>query len=235
MNHSENINDIAAALAKAQKELREIPKSKTARAGSYTYQYADIADVLKHARPVLSDVGVAIVQSLGETETDGRYQVTTMLAHESGQWISETTPIQIDAGKMSFMQALGSATTYARRYALSAMLGIASDDDTDNAEAPVKGESVVTDAGTYLGKAAGKGQTSALKEAELEHMPLAESFRDKFIESTENDDSAECLRLWEELGKLDKNVEATVWKILPKKLQEHITHLVEQPDNVKMQ
>jgi hypothetical protein len=93
--------------------------------GSYTYKYADVADVLSMARPVLAKHKIALVQTT--SMQGGALILVTRLAHD-GQWFESDYPVcQIGADH----KEMGSALTYARRYAASAILGVASEDDAD--------------------------------------------------------------------------------------------------------
>lgn len=118
---------IAAALAKAQSEIKNPEKTKTAKAGSYSYKYADIADVLNQALPVLSKNGIAVTQPTHMV--DGSLIVTTRLLHSSGEFIESEYPVSgIQGGDH---QKIGAALTYARRYALCSLIGVAAEEDTD--------------------------------------------------------------------------------------------------------
>ncbi|EMO53915.1 ERF family protein [Leptospira noguchii] len=129
--HSEQINEIAKALSNAQGEFPDIPKSKTvmvnSREGkpSYSYKYADLADIITAVRSVLQKSGLAVSQVVTGGHTGNL--VTTILMHESGQFLR--SEIAID--KYSNMQQLGSALTYIRRYAYCGILGIQADEDDD--------------------------------------------------------------------------------------------------------
>lgn len=131
MLQSEQINEVAAALSAAQGEFKAVAKDKTAKAGAYSYKYSDIADVLAMALPVLSKHKLALVQA---TDMDGgAILLRTRLAHASGQWIESIYPVcDVRAGDH---QKMGGALTYARRYAASSLLGIASEEDADAQEA----------------------------------------------------------------------------------------------------
>ncbi len=122
MNKSESIIELAKALSKAQGEMKTAKKDNTNPFFKSTY--ADLASVWDVCRKPLSDSGLAVSQI---TKNDDKGIVLeTILMHSSGEWLS---------GEMSIFslknepQAIGSAITYARRYALSAILGIAADDD----------------------------------------------------------------------------------------------------------
>jgi len=120
---SESQAKLYAALASAQAELPTISKNKTASAGSYTYKYADINDILQAVRETLSSHGLAISQGM-----DGQGHLVTRILHKDGGEISDGgVPVPANNDPQKF----GSALTYMRRYGLSAMLGIAADEDVD--------------------------------------------------------------------------------------------------------
>lgn len=127
MNKSESIKNLAIALSKFQGEIKNPANSKTVGAGSFSYKYAPLDEVLNLVRPMLSKHGLSIVQA--PIMADGMVGVTTTLLHESGEWI-EFEPILLKMDKQS-AQGAGSAITYARRYSISAVLGISSEDDDD--------------------------------------------------------------------------------------------------------
>jgi len=122
---SESIKNLAIALSKFQSEV-ENPKN-TADNPFYRSKYAPLQDVLNTVRPLLSKHGLSVVQSpAGDGEL---ISITTLLLHESGEWI-EFDPLVLKAEKVT-PQGAGSMITYGRRYALSAVLGISSEDDDD--------------------------------------------------------------------------------------------------------
>src|SRR5690606_32805591 len=89
-------------------------------------KYADLAAIRDAVTPSLTKNGISIVQMTGED--NGRLIVKTRLMHSSGQWLQSEYPITNDINKP---QAMGSALTYARRYSLAAICGIASEEDDD--------------------------------------------------------------------------------------------------------
>lgn len=127
--------NIYAALAAAQGELKNPEKTKTADTGKYKYMYADIGDVLEAVMPVLSKHGLAITQPT--TIRDGSIILITRLAHASGESMESEYPVCSLNGNH---QAMGSAMTYARRYALTSLIGVAAVDDTDGADSAPVGE-----------------------------------------------------------------------------------------------
>jgi hypothetical protein len=127
VKHSEQINEIAAALAKAQGQIKNAKKDSANPFFKSTY--ADLAAVAEACRPQLAANGIAVVQAPSASE-DGRVSVETMLLHSSGQWMSETVSVK---PKDDGAQALGSVITYLRRYSLAAFAGVAPEDDDGNA------------------------------------------------------------------------------------------------------
>lgn len=125
MNKSESIKNIAMALSKFQSEVAN-PKN-TQENPFFKSKYAPLQEVLNQVRPLLSKHGLSVLQHpSGDGQT---ISINTMLLHESGEWI-EFEPLSLKADKAT-PQGAGSAITYGRRYALSAVLGIASEDDDD--------------------------------------------------------------------------------------------------------
>jgi hypothetical protein len=123
---SEAINEIAGALSKAQGALK--PAVKDAVNPHFKSKYADLASVVEAIRGHFAANGLAYVQE--PVTTDRGVAVTTRLMHASGQWI-QFDPLTVPCGKQD-AHGVGSATTYARRYALSAVAGVAPDDDDAN-------------------------------------------------------------------------------------------------------
>lgn len=126
MNKSEQIGDLAGALAKAQGEIKGAAKDSANP--HFKSRYADLAAVWDACREALSKNAIAVVQM--PSISDGKVAVTTLLTHSSGQWIEETVsvaPMKMDA------QGLGSVVTYLRRYALAAAVGVAPEDDDGEA------------------------------------------------------------------------------------------------------
>lgn len=131
MQTSEAIDQLATALAKAQAAMENPPKNRevevrTKQGGTYKFKYTTLDTVIDTIRKPLSDNGIAFLQSLQTVE--GKLRLATRVMHSSGQWLETETPVMVsDDG----MQALGSAQTYAKRYALSALFGLAADEDDD--------------------------------------------------------------------------------------------------------
>lgn len=134
MEKSEQINELASALSKAQGVI--IPASKDADNPFFKSKYADLASVWEVAREPLYKNGLAIIQL---PSAEGNIvTLKTILVHSSGQFISsDLTMVAKDASP----QAIGSCITYLRRYALSSVVGIASEiDDDGNSATVIKGK-----------------------------------------------------------------------------------------------
>lgn len=134
MRLSENINELAAALAQAQGEFTAAERahvakvqSKKGEGSSYSYNYADLAAYLDVCREPLAKHGLAFIQS---PKVNGvQVAVTTLLVHSSGQYW-ESDPLEMTAADPG-PQTIGSILTYCRRYSLSASIGMASEADDD--------------------------------------------------------------------------------------------------------
>ena len=134
---SESIGAIAAALAKAQAELANPEKSLTAtirsgvpREGERTFRYAPLSSGLDIVRKALGRHEIATVQATAIDNEAGLIRLTTTLAHSSGEWMSSDWPI-CAISETATPHRMGAALTYARRYALFTLVGIAGEDDLD--------------------------------------------------------------------------------------------------------
>jgi hypothetical protein len=132
---SETIGTIAAALAKAQAQLVNPEKSltgtiRTDGSGSAerAFRYAPLSSGLDIVRKTLSQHEIATVQTTSIDETAGIVRLSTVLAHASGEWIGSDWPV-CAIGEMAAPHRMGAALTYARRYALFTLVGIAGEDD----------------------------------------------------------------------------------------------------------
>ena len=122
MQKSEQINELAAAMAKAQAQLENAAKSSNNP--HFKSKYADLAEILNTVRPAFSANGLSVTQC--PSFEAGIASVETVLMHSSGQWMSSV--ISAPVGKQD-AQGVGSAITYCRRYSLAAIAGIAQEDD----------------------------------------------------------------------------------------------------------
>src|ERR1700730_9474575 len=134
---SETVAALAAALAKAQAQLVNPEKSLTAtiptgRAGETqrTFRYAPLSSGLEIVRKSLSEQEIAVIQTTAVDPASRVLTLTTMLAHASGQWIASQWPV-CPLADIASPHRMGAALTYARRYALFTLVGIAGEDDLD--------------------------------------------------------------------------------------------------------
>lgn len=134
MEHSESIQELATALAKAQAAIQPAAKDKTNPA--FRSRYADLTSIWEACREPLNTNGLSIIQMPGN-DGDGRIALTTMLLHSSGQWIRTTVSTRIVKDDP---QGVGSGLTYLRRYALAAMVGVVADEDDDGNRASGHGQ-----------------------------------------------------------------------------------------------
>lgn len=132
---SETITKLAEALSKAQGEM---PAAEMNATNPFLKnKYADLGSVIKAAQPVMKKHGLSITQL--PTSENGSIGVTTILMHESGEFIEETIylPLGEEKGK-SLAQVAGSVITYLRRYSYASILGMYADEDTDGSHPQAK-------------------------------------------------------------------------------------------------
>ena len=122
---SDKIDKLAAALSKAQSEMKGAEKKS--ENPFFNSGYADLHTVIQSSFPSLTKYGLSVIQ--GNESSPGEFFITTMLLHESGQWIKSKLKMPIE--KVT-AQSIGSTITYGRRYGLSAISGIAQYDDDGN-------------------------------------------------------------------------------------------------------
>jgi hypothetical protein len=133
---SESIGTITAALAKAQAQLVNPEKSLVAtiqsdrRRAEQTFRYAPLSIGLAIVRKTLSQHEIATVQTTSIDEAAGIVRLSTVLAHASGEWIASDWPV-CPIAETERPQRMGAALTYARRYSLFTLVGIAGEDDLD--------------------------------------------------------------------------------------------------------
>jgi hypothetical protein len=134
---SESVGAIAGALAKAQAEIVNPEKSLTAiiqspfpREGDRSFRYASLSSGLDLVRKSLGRHEIATVQTTSIDDAAGLIRLTTTLAHSSGEWVSSEWPV-CPVSETAAPHRLGAALTYARRYALFTLVGIAGEDDLD--------------------------------------------------------------------------------------------------------
>ena len=173
MQHSsESIGAIAAALAKAQGELTNPEKSLIAtirashpRENDQTFRYAALSSGLDIVRKALGGHEIATVQTTAIDKEAGLIRLTTTLAHSSGEWLSSEWPVCAIA-ETAAPRRMGAALTYARRYALFTLVGIAGEEDLDAPDLNLKVEAVSKREAPAKGD--GASSTGKAETAELE-------------------------------------------------------------------
>jgi hypothetical protein len=126
VTHSDAIDQIGTALAKAQGKIQNV--TKDAKNPHFKSDYATLDAITDMVRPVFAEFGLAVVQI--PTFADGIVTVETLVTHSSGQWVRGATSAPVSKADA---QGVGSATTYLRRYSLAAIAAIAQTDDDGNA------------------------------------------------------------------------------------------------------
>ena len=166
---SETIGAIAGALAKAQAGLTNPAKSLTAtipalfpRETDRTFRYTPLSAGLEIVRKCLGQHEIAVVQNTAIEKEAGFIQLTTLLAHSSGEWMSSDWPV-CPVSETAAPHRMGAALTYARRYSLFALVGIAGEDDLDAPDLPtleLKGDVGIAPRSAASGRS-GNGHASA--------------------------------------------------------------------------
>jgi hypothetical protein len=153
---SESFAALVSALAKAQAELVNPEKSLTATIRSprpgeadRSFRYAPLSSGLDIVRKTLGQHEIATVQTTAIDQAAGVVNLTTMLAHSSGEWIASDWPV-CPIADMTSPQRMGAALTYARRYALFTLVGIAGEDDLDASDLCETAPSAPTSAANHM-------------------------------------------------------------------------------------
>src|SRR5206468_112606 len=161
---SESVAAIATALAKAQTELSNPEKAMVGTVYSvrsdspHSFRYASLSSGLDIIRKTLGGQQIAIAQTTDIDRANGMVNLTTVLLHTSGEWISSDWPV-CRLSETSAPRRMGAALTYARRYALFTMVGIAGEDDLDAPD--VINDQPSGDKAVDSGRAANPGVTPA--------------------------------------------------------------------------
>ena len=212
---SESIAKLAAALAKAQGELVNPEKSLTATIRSdgttgQTFRYAPLSSGLDIVRKTLGQHEIAVVQTTSTDTEAGMINLSTMLAHASGEWIASDWPV-CPVAETSTPRRMGAALTYARRYALFTLVGIAGEDDVDAPDlAAPAGEAGQPQRGVGNGTGGLNGSNNhAPRQVSLR--PDART-RNPTPRLLDDEGSAElCSRLVAEIDALERTDDATGW------------------------
>lgn len=200
---SPSIGQLAKALAAAQGEITGALKDS--KNPFFKSSYADLASCWDACRGPLSKNNLAVIQTTQAADTGVR--VITMLAHASGEWVRGTlcmTPTKHDP------QGIGSCITYARRYALAAIVGLAQIDDDAN-------------------QASGK-HTHDHEQGRLDGPALTNDKRDSYLPEIaryiEAGDSMGLRQLWDELQQQEQ---ADIWRLLNSKQKSKAREMLQQP------
>jgi hypothetical protein len=200
---SDTIGAIAAALAKAQGELTNPEKSLTAsirfpREGDRTFRYASLASGLDIVRKSLGQHEIATIQTTAIDQDSGQISLTTLLAHASGEWISSDWPV-CPLSEIATPHRMGAALTYARRYALFALVGIAGEDDLDAPDILAEPAAAPDDSNLNITTTRkppnGSIHKSRQPKSVLAPEPSA-ALRDQLIAEIDNLKDGEALALW---------------------------------------
>src|SRR6516225_1736070 len=202
---SESIGTIAAALAKAQVELTNPEKSLVATVRSpfpheadRTFRYAPLSSGLDIIRKSLGRHEIATIQATGIDKEAGILRLTTVLAHSSGEWISSDWPV-CQISDIASTQRMGAALTYARRYALFALVGIAGEDDLDAPDLGAPADPAAELASPAERRKQANGQTAAEQQQRIFPgsaartvlgVQLSASLRESLVEQLEGISSA---------------------------------------------
>ena len=222
---SETIGTIAAALAKAQAQLVNPEKSLVAtiradgrRGAEQTFRYAPLSSGLDIVRKTLSQHEIATVQTTSIDEAAGIVRLSTVLAHASGEWIASDWPV-CSIAETDRPQRMGAALTYARRYSLFTLVGIAGEDDLDAPD--LMGPAPETGKPTINSKSGGNGahqlgsdrpagrdarnkSASASRQHELS-VALSGSLRVELLRQIDGLNSADEAALWAQRRLAAKN------------------------------
>ena len=201
---SESIGAIAAALARAQGELTNPEKSLTGTIrwplpgeGEKTFRYASLASGLDIVRKSLGRHEIATIQTTAIDPDSGQIRLTTLLAHASGEWISSDWPV-CPVSEIGTPHRMGKALTYARRYALFALVGIAGEDDLDAPDIPAEPAPAVDapdDGRAPTSRKTPNGSIHKPRQPILATEPSA-TLRDQLIGEIQNLADGEELALW---------------------------------------
>lgn len=223
---SETIGVIAAALAKAQGELSNPERSLTAtirspfpREADRTFRYASLASGLDIVRKSLGQHEIATIQTTRIDEATGQIRLTTLLAHTSGEWISSDWPV-CASSETAAPHRMGAALTYARRYALFTLVGIAGEDDLDAPDLePAPKIAVDRPNSSHEGATNGSAQTSG---GSRRRVPAS---RNEAPMLPADQSAVERDRLLTELGALQSNEAAASWAQRSLKAKHSLTAL----------
>src|SRR3954447_7744965 len=199
---SDSIGAIAAALAKAQGELTNPEKSLVAtirspfpREADHSFRYASLASGLDIVRKSLGRHEIATIQTTAIDQEAGHIRLTTLLAHASGEWISSDWPV-CPIGETASPHRMGAALTYARRYALFALVGIAGEDDLDAPDLEPSPTLTTPAKHSQTGPKGRKPGNGAVQSRLLLGPGPSAQLRDQLIEEIHQLQDGDSLALW---------------------------------------
>jgi hypothetical protein len=237
---SDTIATIAAALAKAQVELTNPEKSLVAtirspfpREADRTFRYAPLSSGLDLVRKSLGRCEIATIQSTEIDKEAGLLRLITILAHSSGEWVSSEWPV-CAITDIASAQRMGAALTYARRYALFTLVGIAGEDDLDApdlgaapkpaAELPRPGSESNGQAVAGKRTAPGAGKLAESAARSILGVQLSASLRESLIEQMAAINSADEAATWAHRNMRAKNTLAAAdAKIVEERFQARLS------------
>lgn len=202
MKTSEQINEIAAALAKAQSEMSN--PTFDAQNPHFKNRFATLAAVRNAVIPALSKHGIALTQDIEPVESG--IASTTHLLHQSGQWL-HFGPMVMPVSKQD-AQGFGSAATYCKRYQLMAVCGVVGDDDDDAEQA--------------VGR-----ETNPQSQPKRGPSQLAKEYVKRFTEAFEIGEDQPILGLNQELQE-DTDIYREVWGMLPSGMRRQIKDIIDR-------
>src|SRR5258705_7766741 len=238
---SESVAALASALAKAKAELINPEKSLTAtirsgRAGEgeRSFRYAPLSSGLDIVRKTLGQHEIATVQTTAIDKEAGVVNLTTMLAHASGEWIASDWPV-CPVAETANPQRMGAALTYARRYALFTLVGIAGEDDLDAPDLCAAPPTTAARTGTGSGellpppRSDGNGRTRAAASASRPVLSSDESaaLRDRLLGEIAGLQSVESATNWAQGALAAKNqLIASDAKLLEEAFEKRLSELL---------
>lgn len=175
MEMSTAIGTLATALAKAQAQIKGALKDSSNP--FFKTKYADLSSVWEACRKPLTDNELAVVQTVSGDSSS--VVITTMLVHASGEWIRDSlsmTPVKQDP------QGAGSAITYARRYALAAIAGVAPEDDDGNTASGKGGNDLKPTVGSFITDKQAADLTALLEEVGADKVAFCAHFKCESVE-----------------------------------------------------
>jgi hypothetical protein len=231
---SETVAALAAALAKAQAELINPEKSLTATIrtgrpgdGERSFRYAPLSSGLDIVRKTLGQHEIATLQTTAIDQTAGMVNLTTTLAHASGEWIASDWPV-CPIAETANPQRMGAALTYARRYALFTLVGMAGEDDLDAPDL-CDGLKPTDDQSRMPARTAGNGRARGSRKGEIpltldpEH---SAAWREKLLTELGNITSADVAAAWAREALTAKNsLTATDAKLVEDAFERRLSEL----------